>query len=225
MTGTIAWTRLTLYLGASLLLLVEIYRLMVILLALLIIAPGLIVLLQNIIQWGLLIGFSTLTLGFYRLLISNPPLLDPDQYSEKKIKKMYKTGLVTAILLILLSLLPPIEFSSTDFQDILGFFISVLWISFYLSIIYWIVSYWMLEEKKDKLKSIIQDRVRSFHISLGIILVFFWIMNSLSLILTQKEVFLIGVVNISYIIILILFLVNQILFYYRVSKFSYLIYG
>ena len=65
----------------------------------------------------------------------------------------------------------------------------------------------------------------TIHIVLGICIALYWFLETVSLILVQEALSNLDSVNIAYIILLILFLFNQLLLIYKVTKFSYNIYG
>ncbi|OLS20022.1 MAG: hypothetical protein HeimC3_42330 [Candidatus Heimdallarchaeota archaeon LC_3] len=225
MTGAIAWIRLSVYFGASILLLTEIYRLLLILLTILIFAPQITAFFQNLVLWGILIGFGILTTGFYKLLKSYPPLLDTEQYPTKKIKSITILGTFLSILIAMLLVLPPITYVSSDFQLIFSIFTSSLWLFYYVNLCLWIIFYWKLIKEITFIPDVIKNIKKGIHLILGIIISGFWLLDLFSWILIQNSIFNYDFMNIIYIIILILFLLNQILFFFRVRKFSYIIYG
>ena len=225
MKGTIAWNRLIIYIGASVLLLVEFYRLALILLRFLIIAPLLLVFLQNIIQWGLLIGFGSLTIGFYRIFESSPPLLNPEDYPTLNIKNLYSTGIIIVIILIILVLLPPISIVSPEFEFIFSIIMSFIWLVFYILLSSWIYLYWKLDINMKNFDSLLQDKKKMIHFFLSIFVAIFWLLDLISLIIIQETIFNTETLNLIYIIILVLFLFNQIILFFNVRKFSFLIYG
>lgn len=225
MAGTIAWNRLIIYVGASVLLLVEFYRLALILLRFFIIAPTLMIFLQNIIQWGLLIGFGSLTIGLYRIFGSNPSLLNPEEYTPLNIKNLYSNGAIIVIILIILVLLPPISIVSSDFKIIFSIIMSIFWLAFYIFLSSWIFLYWKLDTNINKIATIFQDKKKLIHFSLSFSVSIFWLLDSIFLIVMQNTIFSIETVNIIYVITLVLFLFNQIILFFNFRKFSYLIYG
>ena len=225
MRGTIAWTRLFIYLGSSILLLVEIYRLSLILLRLVIIAPPLMAFLQNIVQWGLLLGFSVFTLGLFRILRTHPPVLDFEKFSNDNIYTWSRINLAISIILIILTLLPPTRLVTTGTFVIFSSLVSLSWVFFYALLVTWIILYWMLILKETSFMKIVLNRRILIHLFLGILIVFYWFLELVSLIIFQEAISSIDLMNISYIILLSLFLFNQILLYYKTTKFSYEIYG
>lgn len=225
MKGTIAWTRLTIYLGSSILLLTEIYRLALILLSLIIIAPPLMAFLQNIVQWGLLLGFSFLSYGLFRILRSQPPVLDFEVYSVSDLNIWARINLVIIIVLVIKILLPPSTLVIPGAFIIFSSLISASWLLFYSLMVLWIIIYWKLEKKETKVSTIISNTRIAIHLILGTFVASYWLLESASLLIFQEAISTIDTVNLIYIIILILFLFNQILLFFRVTKFSYLIYG
>ena len=225
MKGTIAWTRLTIYLGSSILLLTEIYRLALILLSLIIIAPPLMAFLQNIVQWGLLLGFSFLSYGLFRILRSHPPVLDFEVYSVSDLNIWARINLVIIIILVIKILLPPSTLVIPGAFIIFSSLISASWLLFYSLMVLWIIIYWKLEKKEKKVSTILSNTRIAIHLILGTFVASYWLLESASLLIFQEAISTIDTVNLIYIIILILFLFNQILLFFRVTKFSYLIYG
>ena len=225
MRGTIAWTRLSIYLGSSILLLTEIYRLSLILLRLIIIAPPLMALFQNIVQWGLFLGFSCLTLGLYHILRTHPPILDLEVYSVSDLKIWARTNLIISIILVIKILLPPTTLVTSGAIIVFSTLVSASWLLFYSLMVTWIIIYWKLVLKEKKINTILLNTRIAIHLILGTFIASYWFLESASLIIFQEAISTIDPVNIIYITLLILFLFNQILLFFRVTKFSYLIYG
>lgn len=225
MRGTIAWTRLSIYLGSSILLLTEIYRLSLILLRLIIIAPPLMAFLQNIVQWGLLLGFSCLTVGLYRILRTHPPILDLEVYSLSDLNIWARTNLIISITLMIKILLPPTPLVTPEAFIVFSTLVSASWLLFYSLMVIWIIIYWKLILKERKINTIIFNSRIAIHLILGTFVASYWFLESASLIIFQEAISTIDPVNLTYITLLILFLFNQILLFFRVTKFSYLVYG
>ena len=225
MRGTIAWTRLSIYLGSSIILLTEIYRLSLILLRLIIIAPPLMAFLQNIVQWGLLLGFSCLTVGLYRILRTHPPILDLEVYSLSDLNIWARTNLIISITLVIKILLPPTTLVTPEAFIVFSTLVSASWLLFYSLMVIWIIFYWKLILKKRKINTILFNSRIAIHLILGTFVASYWFLESASLIIFQEAISTIDPVNLTYITLLILFLFNQILLFFRVTKFSYLVYG
>jgi hypothetical protein len=225
MKSTIAWIRLSIYLGSSILLLTEIYRLSLILLRLIIIAPALMAFLQNIMQWGLLLGFSFLTLGLYRILRTHPPVLDLEAYSVSDLNSWARINLIMSIILVIKILLPPTTLISPGAYILFSTIVSTSWFSFYSILVMWIIIYWKLILKEKKIKTILLNKRIAIHLILGAFVASYWFLETASLMIFQEAISSIDPINLTYIIFLILFLFNQILLFFRVRKFSYLVYG
>ncbi len=225
MKSTIAWIRLSIYLGSSILLLTEIYRLSLILLRLIIIAPALMAFLQNIMQWGLLLGFSFLTLGLYRILRTHPPVLDLEAYSVSDLNSWARINLIMSIILVIKILLPPTTLISPGAFILFSTIVSASWFSFYSILVIWIIIYWRLILKEKKIKTILLNKRIAIHLILGTFIASYWFLETASLMIFQEAISSIDPINLTYITFLILFLFNQILLFFRVTKFSYLVYG
>jgi len=220
-TGQIAWVRLLIYSGASILLLVESYRFILLSMSFFFIAP----LLIAIIQWGFLLGFGLFTIGIYKLYKSSPPLLDQNEYSRVQMKSILIISLGLSILIGMLAVIPPEEYIQEDIKAIFSIFISILWSIFYFSLCLWIISYWKLTTKNKSILFIKNDKKKLLHLSLGMFVSVFWFTNLLFWIFLGNSVFSIDFLNLLYVIVLTLFLFNQIILFFNVRKFSFLIYG
>ncbi len=225
MRGTIAWTRLSIYLGSSIILLTEIYRLSLILLRLIIIAPPLMAFLQNIVQWGLLLGFSCLTVGLYRILRTHPPILDLEVYSLSDLNIWARTNLIISITLVIKILLPPTTLVTPEAFIVFSTLVSASWLLFYSLMVIWIIFYWKIILREKNINAILFNKRIAIHLILGTFVASYWFLESASLIIFQEAISTIDPVNLTYITLLILFLFNQILLFFRVTKFSYLVYG
>ncbi len=225
MKDSIAWARLIFYLGASILLLTEFYRLSLILLRLIIIAPSLMAVLQSVVHWGLLLGFSFLTLGIYHTLRADPPIISLEDYSVTDLNMWAKINTVICIILVIAILLPPTALINSDVLVIFSMIISVAWLVYYSLLVFWIIVYWKIVLKENRISNVVFNGRITIHIVLGICIALYWFLEIVSLILVQEALSNIDSVNITYIILLILFLFNQLLLFYKVTKFSYHIYG
>ena len=196
-----------------------------ILLRLIIIAPQLMALLQNFVQLGLLLGFGSLTTSIFMIIRSDPPVIEFSDYSYNDLKFWAKLNLFISIVLIIVILLPPTAVVSPGFTQFFSIVISMCWLIYYLLFILWIITYWKIILKENKMYNIpINGRI-AIHTILGICIALYWALETISLIITQEAISNIDFVNISYIILLIPFLFNQVLLYYKVTKFAYEIYG
>ncbi|PWI46850.1 hypothetical protein CEE45_14770 [Candidatus Heimdallarchaeota archaeon B3_Heim] len=225
MRSNIAWIRLTIYMSSSLLLLTEIYRLSLILLRFIIIAPPLMAFLQYIMQWGLLLGFSGFTFGLYRVLGAHPPVLDLKDYSVSDLIIWARVNLIISILLGIKILLPPTPLVSPEIFILFSTLVSASWLLFYSLLVMWIIIYWKIILRENHINAILFNKRIAIHLILGTLVTGYWFLESASLIIFQNAISAIDPVNLTYIIFLILFLFNQNLLFFRVTKFSYLIYG
>ncbi len=225
MTKTIAWTRLTIYIGGSLVFLTEGYRLIAILLTLVIIAPPLMAMLQAVSHWFLLIGFTCLTLGFYRLLISDPPLLENNKFPLSDIKKSSLLSLMISIVLALLLFLPPSNAVDNSISLLNSVIISFMWVFYYTAIIFWLVNHKHLIGDIKNIKTIFDNKRLVFHVFLGVLIIIIWSCEFFTLLFFQTAIFSYDIFNLVYITLLVLFLLHQIYFFFNVTRFSYLIFG
>lgn len=180
---------------------------------------------QFIILWGLFLGFGLFTIGIYKLLKSYPHLLDPDQYPQAKLIKLLVISFTISLLIGMLAVLPPRTYVSSNFQVLFSIITSFLWFFFYSILCFWIILYWKLSRVISTLLSVTQNLRRSLHLILGIMIAFFWLFDMFFWIMTSSSLFKFDFINLTYIIILILFLINQVILFFNVRKFSYLIYG
>lgn len=224
MKQTIAWTRLSLYFGSSLLLLTEGYRLLLILSSFIILAPLLFAILENLILWGLLIGFICLVIGFYRLK-AEPTLIDLDENTLPILhRNLVLVGIISIILFVLM-LLPPTSSLTEEVITIFSFIVSVLWTVLYLLLVIWLIHYWMFVSDSRTILSILKNKRKFCHLALGIVITIFWLLESFTMIIFQQAVFNISLVNLVYIMSLVFFLLFQSYFFYRFTRFSLRIYG
>ncbi len=225
MSKTIAWTRLSIYVGASLILVTEGYRLILVFLSLVILAPSLFAILQNITQLGLLVGFICQTIGFFQLYNSGSSLLDPEEYSFSFIRRNSFLSLIISVILVVLILLPPTTALTQDVSILFSAVVSLLWTGYYSLLVIWLIQYWCLANKTSNLQELIQNGRLIVHISLGVILAIFWLLETSSLILLNIVIFALYEINIFYILVLVFFLLFQISFFFKVTRFSLFIYG
>ncbi|MFW9905099.1 MAG: hypothetical protein ACFFFH_12245 [Candidatus Thorarchaeota archaeon] len=200
MSNTIAWTRLSIYGGASLILITEVYRLILVFLSLVILAPSFFAFLQYITHIGLLLGFSCLSIGFFQLYHSGSALLNPEEYPFMFIRRASYFALYMSIILVILILLPPTTILTQDVTILFSAVVSFLWTVFYGLLTFWLTLFWRLENKIKSLNAIIKDIRVSIHMLLSLILSIFWLLETVSLILLSVAIFAISVINIIYII-------------------------
>ncbi len=181
--------------------------------------------LQNIVQWGLLLGFSCLTVGLYRILRTHPPILDLGVYSLSDLNIWARINLIISITLVIKILLPPTPLVTPEAFIVFSTLVSASWLLFYSLMVIWIIFYWKLILKKRKINTILFNSRIAIHLILGTFVASYWFLESASLIIFQEAISTIDPVNLTYITLLILFLFNQILLFFRVTKFSYLVYG
>ncbi len=225
MKSEIAWTRLIFYVGASILLLTEFYRLSLTLLRIIVVAPSLMSLLQTGVHWGLLLGFSCLSLSLYLLTSASPPIITLEKYSQSYLGLWARISVFLSITLIIGMLLPPIGLISADFKPLFSTIYSLSWLIFYSLLVTWIIIYWKISLNEKETKFIVRNVKIAIHIGLGICIVIYWFLETFSLIVGQEALSNNESINLIYIIFLVLFLFNQVLLNYRITKFSYKIYG
>ncbi|MHA1168600.1 MAG: hypothetical protein ACTSP4_02105 [Candidatus Hodarchaeales archaeon] len=225
MTRTIAYTRLFVYTGASIGLVAELLRLILILVSALLSSPFLYSILQNFIYWGLLASFSCITLGFYRLLISDPALLDPEGYPLPILQRAVQSCVIILIILIGLILIPPSDFVSQDIQNVVSAFRALLWSLYHSTLVAWIILNWLYINKSDNLKKIIVNRRISIQVVSGSVLSVLWLMESFYSIIFQFSLLEMGITYFLYYITVLIFLILQLYYFYDLTRFSFNIIG
>ncbi|MFX1282940.1 MAG: hypothetical protein ACFFB5_04760 [Promethearchaeota archaeon] len=224
MKDRIAWIRLITYLGNSIILVTEIYRLILIYLRFIISIPSLFFILELIMHWALLGGFLSIILGFHGLKKSDPVILNPKEYSFSLLNKIIYIGCFIVIILFIQVLLPPSSIIIGEFKTYFQLLVNILWICYYLCICLWIISFWSFSNKKEP-KEIVNNRILVFHLCLGSLVVILSILNFFWILFSNNSLFNNDLAYISYIIVLVFFLVFQIIFFYRATKFSFVIHG
>ncbi|GAF69973.1 unnamed protein product, partial [marine sediment metagenome] len=189
MSKTIAMTRLSIYVGASIILVAEGYRLILVFLSLIILAPSLFAILQNTVHLGLLFGFVCLAIGFFQLYNSGSSLLNPEEYSFTFIRRNSFLAFIMSVILVILILLPPTTAVTQDVTIFFSGIVSLLWTVYYVLLVSWLIQFWYLENKIKHLQPFIQNVRLITHISLGVILAIFWLLETGSLILLNMAIF------------------------------------
>ena len=182
-------------------------------------------LLQYIVQWGLLLGFTFFTSGLYRILRTTPPILNFDVYSLDDLNIWVKINMAVSILLVILTLLPPTPILTSNVVIFFSTIVSTVWFLFYCLLAIWIVIYWKIMLKKSGFNAFLWNQRITIHLVLGFLIASYWFLAATSLLIFQEVIFTIDPINLTYIIVMILFLFNQILLFFRVRKFSYEVYG
>ncbi len=224
MIERIAWIRLITYFGSSLILLTEIYRLILLYLRFIILIPSLYSILEIVMLWCLFGGFLSLTTGFYGLKRSDPFLLDPDKYPISHLNKIIFIGIIIVCILMILNLLPPLHIVEDESLVLFQVIISFLWICYYSFIITWISLFWSFINDKN-FREIINNRRMVLHICLGLIIILLKILDSLWMLFSENALLSFDLAYISYVFILVFFLLLQIVFFYRATRFSFIIHG
>ncbi|MHA1214896.1 MAG: hypothetical protein ACTSPG_06330 [Candidatus Hodarchaeales archaeon] len=224
---TIAWTRLLFFIGASILLIAQIYLFLVEVLTFVVIAPALISILQYLVQFSLFLGFATLAFSYFRLYESFPPLLKPEDYSPSVIKNLMKLSVIQSFVLFILLLIPPTPALSEEVRLIFSEVVVILWTAYYGLILLWVINQWLLSNKKkwNHLKSIFSDYLVISHVVFTSILVILWFAEGFMLFVFQINLFDIQIFNIGYIATLLVFSIHQIVFLFKTTRFSYIIIG
>ncbi|MHA1971510.1 MAG: hypothetical protein ACTSW1_00875 [Candidatus Hodarchaeales archaeon] len=223
---TIAWTRLMFFIGSSILLLAQMYLFTVEILSFLVIAPALFSLLQYFVQISFFLGFLLLSISYFRLYNSNPLLLQPDRYNPAILKKLVIVSSTLSLLLFILLLIPPTSALSESIRTLFSELVIVLWIAYYILILLWLIYQWLLFNKKRafQFKNFFHDYIFLSHIILTIILSALWFCEGL-LLAFQVDLFSIQMFNLCYILVLLIFSIHQSLFFFKATRFSYVIIG
>lgn len=225
MDGEIAWTRFSIYVGTSILLVSEFYRLMLFVSQIIIYAPVLFAFLQNFVQWGFLIGFSLLFIGFSRFRPSNPTIKGLT-IAQPKLTVITRLTGILVISTIFLSLLPPVSLTvSGSLYIIYLIFLSIFWTAFYVILLFWVRSYWNLLNDPLSTETIPKNKLKWIHVLLIGVISAFWLFESLSLIFLSAALFSNIVINGLYVILFLCFIVFQIWFYIKVRNFALRIIG
>jgi len=224
MIERIAWIRLSTYFGSSLILLTETYRLILLYLRFIILVPDLYSILEIVMLWCLFGGFLSLTTGFYGLKRSDPFLLDPDKYPSSHLNKIIYVGIIIVSILMILNLLPPLHIVEDELLLIFQVIMSFLWICYYSLIIIWITLFWSFSNEK-LIREIINNRRMVLHLCLGLINILLLILDSIWMLFFENTIFIFDLVNIGYYVIFVFFLLFQIYFFYRATRFSFIIHG
>lgn len=224
MSERIAWIRLVTYIGSSLILITEIYRLILIYLRFIILIPSFYSIFEAIMLWSLFGGFLSLNIGFYGLKKSYPPLLDPKEYSYKLLNKIIYTGIFIVGILLILILFPPLNVVIEEFALLFQLLNSFLWICYYSSVCTWLIAFWSFSNKV-KYQEIITNRRMFLHLGLGSLLILVLIIDFIWMFFSGTPLFYFVLAYIGFTIILIFFLIFQIYFFYRATRFSFIIQG
>ena len=188
-------------------------------------APVLFAFLQNFVQWGFLIGFFLLFIGFTRSKHS-PPTITGLTISQPKLTLITRLTGILIISTIFLSLLPPVSLTvSGSLYTIYLLFISIFWMVFYVIFLFWVSSYWNLINDPLSNDSILINKTKWIHILLIMFISVFWFFESLSLILLSSALFANIFINGLYVILFLFFIIFQIWFYFNVRTFSLRIIG
>lgn len=188
-------------------------------------APVLFAFLQNFVQWGFLIGFFLLFIGFTRFKRSNP-IITGLTLSSPNLTSITRLSSLLVICTIFLSLLPPVSLTvSGSLYTIYLLFLSAFWTLFYVIILFWVSSYWNLINDSLSTDSIPKNKLKWTHIILITLISIFWFFESLSLILLSTAIFSNPIINGLYVILFLFYIIFQIWFYFNLRNFSLRIIG
>jgi hypothetical protein len=126
---------------------------------------------------------------------------------------------------VILTLLPPTTLVTSNVAVLFSIIVSLVWLLFYSLLVFWIIIYWKVILQKTRYNILRWNQRITTHLVLGILIASYWGLEVVSLLLFQEAISTIDPVNLSYIIVLNLFLFNQVLLFFQVRKFSYVIYG
>lgn len=188
-------------------------------------APVLFTFLQNFVQWGFLIGFFLLFIGFARFKRSNPTIINI-AISLPNLNLIIQLSGFLVICTIFLSLLPPISLTfSDDVYTIYSIFLSIFWTLFHMILLFWIISFWNFINNPLSIDSISSNKLKWFHVLFVTLISAFWFLETFSLIFLSSAVFSNTFINGLYVILFLLFIFFQIWFYYKLRNFSLKIIG
>ncbi len=224
MTGRIAWVRLTLYIGSSTLLITEGIRFSLIYLGFIIQVTGLLQIFEVFVVWALFLGYVVLISGLFVLEKQNPPLLPTDEFDYQKLHRANIFGFVLCALLLLFILSPPAgsgEGSAAIFVQIL---LNLIWIFFYSLLIVWLLTLRTFTHS-ESIKNVMKERKFLFHLILIGFLIFEWVSHTFGILFFPTSVFVTSLFTPILSGTIVFFLIFQIFYFYKLSRFSYLIIG
>ncbi|MHA1944504.1 MAG: hypothetical protein ACXAC6_05090 [Candidatus Hodarchaeales archaeon] len=224
MTGGIAWVRLTLYVGSSILLLAEGIRFSLIYLGFIIQVTGLLQIIEALVTWILFLGYLVLVSGLFTLEKKKPPLLSTDAFNYQKLHRANIFGVLLCVLLLIFILTPPAgtgEGSATIFLQIL---LNLIWIFFYIFLIMWLLTLRTFTLSESS-KNVIKERKFLVHLILIGFLICEWVFYTFGIIFFRTSVFVTSLFTPILSGTLVFFLLFQIYYFYKLSRFSYLIIG
>lgn len=224
MKRSIAWVRLSTYLGCSLIGVTMTYRLLLIYLYFIIQIPGLMVVLDSIMLWALLGGNIILNLGLFGLWKYNPPLLDFNEFDYTLLRKILVCGLFVIISIFFTILFPPLTSVKLESQWIFEVLISLVWFIYYLFISIWIFLFWRFVDKNKTFDIFKSKRIFS-HVLLGVTIAILWFISSIGVIFFQTHMLNNDIIFVLYEVILVFFLVFQSYYFLKSTRFSFLLFG
>lgn len=188
-------------------------------------APVLFAFLQNFVQWGFLIGFLMLFIGFSRFKPSNPTITGLT-ISQDHLSSIIRLSGFLVICTIFLSLLPPVSLTTSGNLYILySIFISIFWMLFYVIFLFWVSSYWNLINDHLSTDSISKNKIKWIHVLLIALISTFWLFESFSLILLATAIFSNIFIYGIYVFLFLFYIIFQIWFYFKLRNFSFRIIG
>ena len=224
MTGTIAWVRLSLYIGSSTLLLAEGMRFSLIYLGFIIQVTGLFQIIEAIVLWILFLGYSVLTMGLYALEKKNPPLLSPDSFNYQKLHRANIFGVLVCVTVLMFILSPPAGTGENSAALFLQILLNLIWICFYSFLFMWLITLRTFTLSENA-KNVFKERKFLAHLTLIVLLIGEWILHTFGIIFDPNSVFVTALFNPILSGTLVFFLLFQIYYFYKMSRFSYLIIG
>jgi hypothetical protein len=224
MKRSIAWVRLSTYLGCSLIGVTMTYRLLLIYLNFIIQIPGLMVVLDSIMLWALLGGNIILNFGLFGLWKYTPPLLDINEFDYTLLRKILVCGLFVIISIFITILFPPVTSIRLESQWIFEVLISLIWFIYYLFISIWIFLFWRFVDKNNSFDIFKSKRI-FFHVLLGVTIASLWFISSIGVILFHTHLLSIEVIFVLYEVILVFFLSFQSYYFFKSTRFSFLLFG
>jgi hypothetical protein len=224
MTGRIAWVRLTLYVGSSILLITEGYRFSLIYLGFIIQLTGLLAIFEALVGWSLFLGYLVLIFGLFKLEKQNPPLLSTEEFDYQKLHRVNIYGILLCALLLLFIITPPAGTGEGSAALFLQILLNTIWTFFYAILLIWLPTLRAFTHS-ESIRNTINERKFVAHLILVILIICEWVLHTLGIIFVPNSVFVTSLFTPILSGTIVFFLLFQIYYFYKLSRFSYLIIG
>ena len=174
--------------------------------------------------WHLFFGFLFLTIGFMKLYNRDPSLLPKNEYNYDLLRRINQIGILICILVLMFILSPPINREDESVPFFLQLLLNCIWIAYYGLISGWLLITSLFTNKMSI--SEIKNRWRLIlHLILGLLLSSEYILQTMGLIFFPNSLLTSGLLVIVITITLVFFLIFQIYYFYKLSRFSFKIIG